>query len=179
MMQEVIPGLSKKIRKVADFPKPGINFWDMTTLMKDSQAFKQVMDTFHDRYRDMAIDYVASIESRGLIFGSALAYLLGIGFIPIRKQGKLPADTYEQQYEKEYGSDTLAIHQDALQPGDRILLIDDLIATGHTAQAAADLIVREGAQVVEFAFITEFTDFNAREKLSGHKIYSLIICQEN
>lgn len=179
MIKEVIPDLSQGIRKIVDFPKKGVNFWDMTTLMKDAALFKQVIHHFYERYRHLNIDYVVSIESRGLIFASALAYLLGVGFVPIRKQGKLPAQTYEQSYDKEYGNDTLAIHQDALQPGDRVLLVDDLIATGHTAAAAVQLLDREGAEVVELAFVVEFTDFNAREKVPDHSVYSLIICPEH
>jgi len=177
-MKEIVPNLHQYIRRVPDFPKKGIVFWDMTTLLRDKEAFYKTIQAFHEHYKEMAIDYVASIESRGLIIGSVLAYLLHVGFIPIRKKGKLPHTTIEESYEKEYGPDTVAIHKDALSKGDRVLVVDDLLATGSTSQAACKLIERRDAEIVECAFIVEFTDFNARVKLDKYTIFSLIQCKE-
>jgi adenine phosphoribosyltransferase len=179
IMKEVIPNLQKSIRRVADFPKKGIVFWDMTTLLRDKDAFHKTIQVFYEHFKEFRVNYVASIESRGLIIGSVLAYLLGVGFIPIRKKGKLPFPTVEESFEKEYGIDTVEIHKDALKKGDKVIVVDDLLATGSTALSACTLIERRNAEVVSCAFITEFTDFNARKKLSKYKIFSLIQCKES
>lgn len=177
-MKEVFAGLNKHIRKIPDFPKKGIIFWDMTTLASDPGALRAVLDMFYRRYKNKKLDYVASIESRGFVFGGALAYLLGVGFLLIRKKGKLPYETIEERYEKEYGLDCVQIHKDSLKKGDRVLVLDDLLATGNTAYAACKLLERLGGEVVECAFITEFTEFGAVERLKDYSIYSLIKCKE-
>jgi len=177
-MQEVIPGLNKKIRRVQDFPKKGIIFWDVTTLFRDPDGLKKVIDTLVEHYKGMDIDCIASIESRGFIIGSAVAYLLGVGFVLIRKKGKLPYDTIEESYEKEYGADSIEMHTDAVKKGDKVVIIDDLLATGDTTRAACSLVEKSGGEVVECAYVTEFTDLGAQEKLKGYKIFSLIKCEE-
>lgn len=162
------------IRTIPDFPKSGIMFRDITTLIKDSSAFSGVIDVFHQRYHTKKINYVAGIESRGFIFGGALAYALGVGFIPIRKKGKLPAKTISETYELEYGTDTLEIHEDAIAEGDKILLIDDLIATGGSLLAASKLIEKLNADIVEIAVIIELVDLKGRDKISPRPLFSLV-----
>ena len=154
-----------KIRDVIDFPVKGIVFKDITTAIKDPEALRQIIHYLTDRFIDKKIDYVAAIESRGFIFGSAVACNLGAGFILIRKPGKLPAETISQEYELEYGTDTIQIHKDAIEPGKRVLIIDDLLATGGTVGASCKLIERTGATVVGAAFVIELEFLNGREKL--------------
>ncbi|HPQ70974.1 MAG TPA: adenine phosphoribosyltransferase [bacterium] len=166
--------LAATIRDVPDFPKPGILFKDITTLIADPKAFKTVIDMLVARYRDMKIDKVLAIESRGFIFGGALAYLLGCGFQIVRKPGKLPWKTRSASYELEYGSDTLEIHEDAVARGERVLLFDDLLATGGTMDAVADMVEDMGGEVVECAFVVELDFLNGREKLGKRDIFSLI-----
>ncbi|RKZ34658.1 adenine phosphoribosyltransferase [bacterium] len=166
--------LKKTIRTIPDFPKKGIQFRDITTLIKNSTAFCEVIDIFHRRYRKSKVNLVAGIESRGFIFGSALAYALGVGFVPIRKQGKLPAETISQTYELEYGTDTLEIHSDAIQKGDSVLLVDDLIATGGSLAAAAKLIQRLGGEIVDIAVVIELVDLKGRERIKPHNLFSLV-----
>lgn len=162
------------IREVPDFPKPGILFYDITTLLKDAQAFRQILDELTSKYRNQGISKIVSIESRGFILGSPLAYHLGTGFVPVRKPGKLPADTFEVKYNLEYGSTSLAIHRDAIQIGERVLIVDDLLATGGTAAATVHLIRQLGGEIVSLAFLVELQFLKGREKLNGCDVYSMI-----
>ncbi len=170
-MQEYV---QSKIRAIVDFPKKGIIFRDITTAVKDPQAMRYMIDYLTERYKDERIDYVAGIESRGFIFGAALAYKLGAGFIVIRKPGKLPAETISQEYELEYGTDKIEMHADAVEPGKKVLIIDDLLATGGTVDAAAKLLKKAGANVVGAAFIIELTDLKGREKLKDIDVFSMV-----
>jgi len=173
-MEETILNVKEKIRNIADFPKPGILFRDITTALKDPETLHEIIDYLCEQFKDEQIDYVAGIESRGFILGMPIAYKLNAGFVPIRKPGKLPAATYSETYELEYGTDTLEIHQDAMGPGSRVLLVDDLLATGGTAEAACKLVKKTGAELVGTAFLIELSDLNGREKLCGEKIVSMI-----
>jgi adenine phosphoribosyltransferase len=166
--------LKSRIRDIPDFPKKGILFKDITTLLKDDLAFQKVIDKLTAYYEDEAIEKVVGIESRGFIFGAPLAYTLGAGFVPVRKAGKLPSDIYEAKYELEYGSDVLTIHQDAITPGQRVLVVDDLLATGGTMCATLDLLRQQGALVVGVAFLIELVDLKGREKLAGQNVLSMI-----
>ena len=166
--------LASLIRNVPDFPKPGIQFKDVTTLLKDGPAFKQIIDGWKARYSGQDIDAVVGAEARGFIFGAALAYAMELPFIPVRKPGKLPAETASEEFELEYGTDTLEIHLDALQSGDRVLLVDDLLATGGTMAAIAKLIEGLGAKVVEIAFVVELPPLRGREKLAGYPMHVLV-----
>jgi adenine phosphoribosyltransferase len=167
-------GLKKYIRDVPDFPKKGIVFKDITTLLKDPVALKITLDILYDKVKDLKIDKVVGIEARGFIFGALLAEKLNAGFVPLRKPGKLPAPVFQQTYELEYGSDTIEIHKDAIAEGDRVLLHDDLLATGGTAKAACDLIEKIGGKMVHALFIIELSFLNGREKLKNYKVDSLI-----
>ena len=167
-------GLERYIRNIPDFPKPGIIFRDITTLLQEPEAFKATVDEFVERYKNQNIDVIAAIESRGFIFGGAIAYLLGSSFVPIRKKGKLPWKTISAQYELEYGVDELEIHTDAVKSGQRVLLFDDLIATGGTLKAACELIEKLGGEVVEVAVVIELVDLKGREKIAPKKLFSLI-----
>lgn len=166
--------LKARIREIPDFPKKGILFRDITTLLKDEEAFGKVIEKITGYYEDEGIDKVVGIESRGFIFGAPLAYTLGAGFIPVRKPGKLPSDIFEAKYELEYGTDTLTIHQDAITPGQRVLVVDDLLATGGTMAATLDLLKKLGAVVVGVAVLIELADLKGRDKLAGHQVLSLI-----
>ncbi len=166
--------LKSKIREIPDFPKKGILFYDITTLLKDSTAFSTVLKRLVSRYKDSGIQKVASIEARGFIFGAPLALQLKAGFVPIRKTGKLPADVYESTYSLEYGNSTIAVHQDAITAGERVLLVDDLLATGGTMAAAVDLTKRLGGVIHGLAFLVELTDLKGRDKLKDYDILSLI-----
>jgi len=167
--------LKKKIRTIPNWPKEGVMFRDITTLMKDPKAFSEIIEIFYSRYKDQKVDLVAGIESRGFILAGALAHKLGIGFIPIRKPGKLPAETESVEYELEYGKDKIEIHKDAINPGLNILLIDDLIATGGTADAACQLIEKLGGRVHEAAFIIDLPDLKGNEKLQKRcKTFSIM-----
>lgn len=174
MVTETDVDLLQRIRNVPDFPKKGILFRDITTLVKDRTAFSRTIDLFYDRCRGMSIDKVASIEARGFIFGAPLAYRLGVGFIPVRKPGKLPAKTLRQEYELEYGTDAVEVHEDAVVSGERVLLLDDLLATGGTAAASCKLIEHLGGIVSGVAFLVELTFLNGRKKLSGYEVFSLL-----
>ncbi len=169
--------IKSKIRTVPNYPKKGIMFRDITTLIKDPVGFRLVIDTLTQRYlhADFKFDTVVGIESRGFIIGSVLAYTLGKGFIPIRKKGKLPAEVVSQEYDLEYGTDRIEIHRDALKKGEKVLLIDDLLATGGTALAAAALVEKLGAKVVEMAFIVDLPDVGGKKKLKkkGYKVFAL------
>jgi adenine phosphoribosyltransferase len=166
--------LSTLVRNIPDFPLPGIQFKDITTLLGNGPAFRQVIQTLADRYRDRMIDAVAGVESRGFILSAPLAYELGVGLIPIRKPGKLPAETYQIEYELEYGTNKLEIHRDAFKAGARVLLIDDLLATGGTIAAASKLIEQVGGVVEELVFLIELNFLNGRERLKQYPVYSMI-----
>lgn len=166
--------LGKFIRKIPDFPKKGILFRDITTLLKDKRRFRQAVDAIADRYLDKSIDIVVSVEARGFILGAAVAYKLGASIVPVRKKGKLPYRTYEVTYDLEYGQDTLAVHQDAISPGDRVLIVDDLLATGGTIGATIELVEKLKGQIVEIAFLIELTELKGREKLKGYPMFTLI-----
>jgi len=169
-----IEELKKKIRDVPDFPIEGIMFRDITTLISDGEAFGFVIDTLHDRYREMNIDRIVGIESRGFIFGGALAHRLGCGFAIARKPGKLPADTIEETYDLEYGRATLQIHSDAIARGDRVVIIDDLLATGGTLDAAARLTDRLGGHIAELAVIIELEFLKGRAKFGDRQLFSMV-----
>lgn len=156
-----------KVRNVPDFPKPGIQFKDITTLLADPEAFRYVMDRLQERYSNQGVTKVVGIESRGFIFGAALADRLHAGFVPVRKKGKLPADTIEASYELEYGEATIEIHRDALNPGDRVVVLDDLLATGGTLKASCDLVRELGAQILEVWVLIELGFLPGREKITG------------
>jgi len=166
--------LASVIRSVPDFPKKGIVFRDITTLLKDKDAFRRYIDICFERYKDQRIDKVVGIESRGFIGGGALAYRLGAGFVPVRKPGKLPAEKIRQEYQLEYGSDAVELHSDAVMPGDRVLLIDDLLATGGTIEAACKLVEQLGAKIVGLTFLIELSFLQPRKRLSKYEIFSLI-----
>ena len=166
--------IKSKIRALPDWPKKGIMFRDVTTLVKDPKGLKETIDFLHNRYQGKEIDKVVGIESRGFIFGAPLAYMLGCGFILVRKPGKLPADTVSEEYTLEYGTDKIEIHKDAIQKGDKVLLIDDLLATGGTMAAARNLVKKLGAEIVEVAFVVELVDLKGREKLKGESIFSIV-----
>jgi adenine phosphoribosyltransferase len=168
--------LAKMIRDVPDFPKEGIVFKDITTLIKDPQAFKQVVDMLVEHYAGQEIDLVAAVEARGYIFGAPVAYQLGAGFIPIRKVGKLPAATVRQEYELEYGTDAVEMHRDAIEPGQKVLIVDDLIATGGSAAATARLVETVGGEVVGIAFLIELEFLHGLDKLEGYDVFTLIQC---
>lgn len=168
--------LAKSIRSIPDFPKPGILFRDITTLIKDKKAFKDAIDLIAKKFKKekLEIDYVVGVEARGFIFGGALANKLKTGFIPVRKKGKLPWRTKSITYNLEYGTDTLEIHEDALGAGDKVIIIDDLLATGGTVKAAADLVENQGAKILGIAFVIELIDLKGREKLKNYPIFSLV-----
>ena len=167
--------LKALIRDVPDFPMPGILFRDVTPLLRDPGGLRQVVDAFAARYRDQGIDVVAGIESRGFLFGAPLALALGVGFVPIRKLGKLPAERISREYALEYGTNALEIHRDAVRRGERVLLIDDLLATGGTARAASELIEELGAQVAEAAFVIELAFLNGRAALDRRPVHALVV----
>jgi adenine phosphoribosyltransferase len=164
------------IRTIPHYPKPGVMFRDITTLLKDSVGFQLTINDLVRRYRDLRIDKVAAIESRGFIVGAPLAFALGAGFVPLRKKGKLPARTVGQDYELEYGADRVEMHVDALAAGERVLLVDDLIATGGTAQASCKLIESVGAQVVECCFVIDLPELGGRRRLEedGYGVHALV-----
>jgi adenine phosphoribosyltransferase len=169
-----IAELKERIREIPDFPKAGILFRDITPLLSDGRAFHQAIDSIGERYLDRQVDIVVGIEARGFIMGSALAYKLGAGNVLVRKKGKLPYKTNRSTYALEYGTDTLEIHQDAIHPGQRVVLADDLLATGGTISAAADLVRQLGGEIVELAFLIELTELKGRERLKGLSVFSLL-----
>ncbi len=166
--------LKKKIREVPDFPKPGILFYDITTLLKDREGLRSIMDILTEEYKGKGIDRVVGIESRGFIFAPALAYNLNAGFVLVRKKGKLPAESISASYDLEYGQDVLEMHKDSIEPGQRVLIIDDLIATGGTAAATAQMVRQLKGEVVALAFIVELESLKGREKLDGSEIFSIL-----
>ena len=166
--------LKKMIRTVPDFPKPGIQFYDITTLLKDPYGLRTTIDRLTELIDDPNVDTVIGVEARGFIFAPALAYRLGAGFVPVRKPRKLPAETESISYELEYGHDTLEIHKDAIGNGHRVIIADDLLATGGTARAVVDLVERLGGTVAGLAFVVELSFLNGRERFAGHKVASLL-----
>jgi len=172
-MPEIV---KSKIRAFPNWPKQGIIFRDITSLLKDKEGYNRMIDLLVKRYKDMNIDVVAGIESRGFITGSVLAHRLGVGFVPIRKPGKLPGETLSEEYELEYGKDKIEVHKDAVSEGSKVLLVDDLVATAGTCLAAASLINKLGGQIVECSFIVELPSLKGREKLEkkGLKVFSLV-----
>jgi len=166
--------LKKLIREVPDFPKQGILFYDITTLLKDKAGFAQLIDLLSEHYIGKHIDLILGMEARGFIFGPALAYRLNAGFVPVRKPGKLPAATVKVEYELEYGSNALEVHQDAIQKGQRVLIVDDLLATGGTAEATARLARSLGGEIAGLAFVVELDFLNGREKLKPYNVFSLL-----
>lgn len=174
-MQQVIQDVKDRIRNVPDFPKPGIMFKDITTALKDAETLRKMVDFLCENFNEEKIDYIIGLESRGFIFGVPVAYKLEAGFVPIRKPNKLPAKTISETYVLEYGTDKLEMHEDALQPGDRVLIVDDLLATGGTAAAACNLVTKVGAEIVGCAFVIELNDLKGRDKLpKGCKILSMV-----
>ncbi len=166
--------LKAAIREVPDWPKKGILFYDVTTLLKSADRFHEAVDALISPYKNRKVDLVAGIEARGFIFAPTVAYALGAGFIPVRKPGKLPAATHRATYDLEYGTDSLEIHCDAVEPGQRVLIVDDLIATGGTAKAVAELIEKMGGEIVGFAFVVELEFLKGREKLRKYDVTSLL-----
>ncbi|MDD4088972.1 MAG: adenine phosphoribosyltransferase [Tissierellia bacterium] len=166
--------LKEKIRVIEDFPSEGISFKDITTLLKDSEALHECIIEMADRFKDVHIDIIAGPESRGFIFATPLAYLLGTGFVPVRKPGKLPAETIKYEYKLEYGTDSLEIHKDAITKGQKVLIIDDLLATGGTMYATAKLVEKLGGEVAGLGFLIELNELKGREKLKEYRVESLI-----
>ncbi len=169
--------ITKYIRTISDYPKPGIQFRDITTLLNDAEGLQVCINQITDRYREQEIDHVVGIEARGFIFGTAVAYTLGVGFVPLRKPGKLPGPTVGIDYQLEYGEDRIEMHTDAIREGDRIILMDDLIATGGTAEAAIELIEGVGGRIIECCFVIDLPDLGGAQRLRelGHSPFSL--CQ--
>ena len=166
--------LKKLIREVPDFPKPGINFYDITTLLKDAEGLESTIDALTELCRGMDIDTVVGVESRGFIFAAPLAYQLGAGFIPVRKPAKLPAEKVSISYDLEYGQDTLEMHKDAVGEGHKVLIVDDLLATGGTARAVVDLVESVGGKVAGLIFVVELDFLKGRDKFSGYEVKSLL-----
>jgi adenine phosphoribosyltransferase len=166
--------LRSKIREIPDFPKPGILFYDITTLLKDGKSFKKAIDLMLQPYKKEKIDVVVGMESRGFIFSAPMAYQLDAGFVPVRKLGKLPAETITVEYALEYGSNTLEIHRDAIQPGQKVLIVDDLLATGGTVRGTIELVERLKGEVVGLAFLVELEFLKGRDRLEGRRVTSAI-----
>lgn len=166
--------LYEKIRIIEDFPKKGISFKDVTTLLKDGEAFKYSVDKMIEYAKDKNVDIVVGPEARGFVFGTPVAYGLGVGFVPVRKPGKLPSDTLKYEYDLEYGSDCLEIHKDAIKPGQRVLIVDDLLATGGTIASVANLVEQLGGEVAGMCFLIELTGLNGRDKLSKYNVESIL-----
>ena len=166
--------LRARIREVPDFPKPGILFYDITTMLKDPAAYRESIDLLTAPYRDRKVDIVVGMESRGFIFSAPMAYQLKAGFVPVRKLGKLPAETVSVEYALEYGTNTLEVHKDAIVPGQKVLIVDDLLATGGTVNGTIELVRRLGGDVVGLAFLVELLFLKGRDKLRGHDIHSVI-----
>lgn len=165
--------LKETIRSISDWPIKGVIFRDLTTLMQDPKAFRESCDILYNRYKDMGIDKIVGIDARGFVFGAVLAYKMGIGFVPVRKKGKLPCKTIQETYHLEYGSDTLEIHEDAIEKGEKVIIVDDLIATGGTVGATVKLVEKLGADLVECAFIVELPDLKGRDKIPGCKVFAI------
>ncbi len=166
--------LRARIREIPDFPKPGILFYDITTLLKDAQAYREAIDLMTELYRDAEVDIVVGMESRGFIFSGPIAYKLNAGLVPVRKLGKLPSETMSVEYALEYGSNTLEIHKDAIKPGQKILIVDDLLATGGTVRGTIELVERLEGQIVGLNFLVELVFLKGRDRLTGYKTTSII-----
>lgn len=166
--------LQNFIREIPDFPRQGVGFKDITTLLKDNRSFKKAVNLLAAHYQHKSINKIVAVESRGFILGAGLAYKLGTGFVPVRKKGKLPAETVEVTYDLEYGQDTLQLHRDAIQPEEKVLIVDDLLATGGTAKATISLLKQLKAKIVGLCFLIELTFLHGRQKLKGYPVYSLI-----
>ena len=166
--------IKSKVRSIPDWPIAGVIFRDITTLLQDPATFKEICDLFYNRYLDQKIDKIVGIDARGFLFGAVLAYKLGIGFIPVRKKGKLPHKTVGESYTLEYGEETVEIHEDAIQKGEKVVIIDDLMATGGTISAAVNLVQKLGGDIMECAFVIELPDLKGREKVAGQHIYSIL-----
>jgi adenine phosphoribosyltransferase len=166
--------LKSSIRSIPNFPKEHIIFRDITTLMQDPDAFREANDQFYNRYKDQQIDKVVGIDARGFVFGAILAYHLHVGFVPVRKKGKLPYKTISEKYSLEYGTAEVEIHEDAIRKGERVIIMDDLIATGGTVAAAINLVEKLGGQVIECAFVVELPDLKGRELIKTHRVFSLL-----
>jgi len=175
MIQTTPADIERAIRNVPDFPKPGIQFKDITPALADPRLFSGCIDLLIDGFKPGQVDAVVGIDARGFIFAAAAAMKLQAGFVPVRKKGKLPYKTHEQEYDLEYGTSSVAMHVDALKPGSRVLLIDDLLATGGTAAAAASLVQKLGAQILEISFLIELKFLNGRDRLKGHKVRSVVV----
>lgn len=166
--------LESKIRNIQDFPKPGIGFKDITTLLKDGEAFKEAIDKIVENLKDKDIDYVVGPEARGFLLGAPVAYALGVGFVPIRKPGKLPAEVVSFEYDLEYGTDKIEMHKDSIEEGKKVAIIDDLLATGGTVEAATKLIESLGGEIASIQFLIELEFLNGRNKLKGYDVESII-----
>jgi adenine phosphoribosyltransferase len=166
--------LKQTIRSIPDWPIEGVIFRDLTTLMQDPEAFTYCCDVLFERYRDKGIDKIVGIDARGFVFGGVLAYKLGIGFVPVRKKGKLPCKTIQESYDLEYGTDTLEIHEDAIQPAEKVVIVDDLIATGGTVGATVKLVRKLGADLVECAFVVELPDLRGRDQIPGCPVFAMV-----
>lgn len=166
--------LAELIRDIPDFPAPGILFRDITTLLKEGPAFKASIDGLTDKLRDLKPDKIVAIESRGFIFGAPIAYQLGVGFVPVRKLGKLPAETITAEYDLEYGTNTVEMHRDSISSGERVVIVDDLLATGGTTRATIELVEQLGGEIVALAFLIELTELGAREYFEGYNIMTAI-----
>jgi len=174
MESQCVQDLKAAIREIPDWPKKGILFYDVTTLLKQGNCFEQTINALIEPYQNQKVDLVLGVEARGFIFAPPVAYALKAGFVPVRKPGKLPAAKLQVSYELEYGTDTLEIHQDAIQPGQRVLIVDDLIATGGTAKAVAEMVETMGASVVGFAFVVELSFLHGRDKLSKYDLHTVL-----
>ncbi|HAQ40081.1 MAG TPA: adenine phosphoribosyltransferase [Clostridiales bacterium] len=166
--------LKETIRVIEGFPTEGISFKDITTLLKDPEALRECINQLAERFKDIQVDMIVGPESRGFIFATPLAYLLGTGFVPVRKPGKLPAETISYEYKLEYGTDKLEMHKDSIKPGQKVIIVDDLLATGGTMYAAAKLVEKLGGEVAGLGFLIELNELNGRERLKGYKVESLI-----
>ena len=166
--------LKSSVRSIPNWPIPGVIFRDLTTLMNHPVAFKESCDILYERYRQQEIDQIVGIDARGFVFGAVLAYKLGVGFVPVRKKGKLPAETVEESYSLEYGSGTLEIHKDALEADDKVVIVDDLIATGGTAGATVQLVRALGAKIIECAFLIELPDLKGRSRIADCEIFAIM-----
>lgn len=166
--------LESKIRNIQDFPKPGIGFKDITTLLKDGEAFKAAIDKIVENLKDKEVDYVVGPEARGFLLGAPVAYALGVGFVPIRKPGKLPAEVVSFEYDLEYGTDKIEMHKDSIEEGKKVVIIDDLLATGGTVEAATKLIESLGGEIVSIQFLIELEFLNGKDKLKGYDVESII-----
>jgi adenine phosphoribosyltransferase len=172
--QKTCDYIKNKVRSIPDWPIEGVIFRDITTLLQDPLAHREICSIFYNRYAKEHIDKIVGIDARGFLFGSVLAYNLDVGFVPIRKNGKLPYKTISESYKLEYGEETIEIHEDAIQKGERVVIVDDLMATGGTITAAANLVEKLGGEIVECAFVVELPDLKGREKLGNRKVFSII-----